>query len=196
MVDSSADVVTTGRSKIFTLTSTEYGNRICVCRVTIFAGPLSLPMLDDGSVTERPLTVILTEDPGGWFRGTMPETDLFPRSRMSQSALGKVSMDSTSSSLVLSNGLKSMNIISDWKTSTLTWLVNTWILARIVYVSPVARPVAMRVMLTSDSVKLSGTVPIKAGGGEGLILTQSTGGLVVICKASSSFRRKSVRLIW
>lgn len=126
----------------------------------------------------------------------MPETDRFPRSRVSQSALGKVPIDSTSSWAVLSRGTKLTKKISDWKTSTLTELVNTRSLDKIVYVKPVILDVAMMVMLTSDSVKVRGTVPIKAGGGEGLILTHGTGGLVVTCKVSSGPRRKSVRLTW
>lgn len=66
MDGSTADVeFTTGRSKILTLTSTEYGNRTRSCRGTILAAPLRRPILESGATKERPLTVMLTLDPGG-----------------------------------------------------------------------------------------------------------------------------------
>lgn len=105
-------------------------------------------------------------------------------------------MDSTRSSGVLSRGLKSIRNISAWKISTLASLVNIWSVARIVYVNPFDRDVARTVMLSSFPSYPTGTVPIRAGGGVGLSFTQSTGGLVVNLTVSSTFRRKSVRLIW
>lgn len=197
VVEMDVEELTAARSKILTLTSTEYGKYRRSCRgATSLAGPRRRPILASGSSRERPLTVMFTLDPPGWFRGTMPETNLPSVSRMSHSAAGNFWMDSIRSSGVLSKGLKSIRNISAWKISTLASLLNIWSAARIVYVNPFDLEVARMVMFSSFPSYPTGTVPIKAGGGVGLSFTQSTGGLVVNLTVSSAFRRKSVRLIW
>lgn len=120
VVDTEEEELTTGRSKILTLTSTEYGKYRRICRGAMsLAAPRRRPILRVGSSKERPLTEMLTVDPGGLSRGTVPETILASASRTSHGAAGNLSMDSTRSSGVLSRGLKSIVSISDWKTSTL-----------------------------------------------------------------------------
>lgn len=81
-------------------------------------GPRRRPILRVGCCRERPLTVMLTVDPDGWSRGTVPETVLFARSRTSQGAAGNFSMSSTKSSGDFRRGLRSKNSTSDWKMST------------------------------------------------------------------------------
>lgn len=89
--DRNVEELTTGRSKILTLTSTEYGKYKRICRGAMaFMGPRRRPMLAEGSWRERPLTVMFTVDPARWFRGTMPETDLFSALSSSHSIAGNV----------------------------------------------------------------------------------------------------------
>lgn len=133
VADRVVEELTTGRSKILTLTSTEYGKYRRSCRgLMALIPPRRRPILAEGSWRERPLTVMFTDDPAGWFRGTVPETDLFSALSSSQSATGNFWMDSIRSSGVLSRGLKSIVNISAWKISTFASLVNIWIVARIV----------------------------------------------------------------